>query len=150
MSFINRQKISDDWSSRPWWMSLIWYFCLYMTFLYMPFDMIIKLFTQPVQQWEEIWFGFTLRGWAAKATEPIHWFIYGAGAYGFWKMKTWMWPWAGIYCLQVVIAMVVFNLINEKGGGIQGALISGVIFAIPTIALFRARRLFSNSQEVKG
>ena len=28
-----------------------------------------------------------LTGWWAKATEPVHWLIYGAGAYGFWKMK---------------------------------------------------------------
>ncbi len=41
-----------------------------------------------------VWLGFMLTGWAAKATEPLHWLIYGAGAYGFWKMSRWMWPWA--------------------------------------------------------
>jgi len=28
------------------------------------------------------------------ATKPLHWLIYGAGAFGFWKMRPWMWPWA--------------------------------------------------------
>jgi hypothetical protein len=46
--------------------------------------------------------------------------------------------------------MVVFNLFegpgmsdHAKGGGLTGALISGAIFMIPTVALYRARELFS-------
>ena len=76
------------------------------------------------EHWEEIWFGIVLTGWPAKLTEPLHWLIYGAGAYGFWKMRSWMWPWAAAYSFQVVIAMVVFNLFQgpgmsdePKGGG---------------------------------
>ena len=87
---MNFKVVIQDWNSRPWWMSLIFYFCIYMTFIYMPFD----LFLKPVAEDEEIWFGFTLTGWYAKATEPLHWLIYGFGAYGFWRMKKWMWPWA--------------------------------------------------------
>ena len=88
-----------------------------------------------------MWFGFTLRGWYAKATEPLHWLIYGAGAYGFWKMSSWMWPWAGVYAAQVCIAMFVFSLVNE-GGSLLAGIIAGGIFLIPTVALFRARSLF--------
>ena len=62
-----------------------------------------------------------------------------------------MWPWAAAYSFQVVIAMVVFNLFQgpgmsdePKGGGIVGALISGAIFMVPTIALYRARALFND------
>ena len=39
-------------------MNLIWFFCLYMTFIYMPFD----LFLKPVEIDEEVWFGVTLKG----------------------------------------------------------------------------------------
>ena len=78
------ETVRQDWQRRPVWMNLIFYFCLYMTFLYMPFD----LFFKPVAEDEEIWFGFTLTGWWAKATEPLHWLIYGAGAYGFAKMRS--------------------------------------------------------------
>ena len=82
-----------DWrralAPRPWWMNLLFGFCLYMTFVYLPFDLLFK----PVAGDEEVWFGFLLHGWAAKLTEPVHWAIYGAGAWGFWKMRRWMWPW---------------------------------------------------------
>ena len=134
------EQVTRDWHMRPWWMNLIFYFCLYMTFIYMPFDMFYK----PVAEDEEIWFGFTLYGWWAKATEPLHWLIYGAGAYGFWKMRSWMWPWAAVYAAQVVIAMVVWNVVNDKGAGLVGGLIAGAVFAVPMIALWRARDRFSD------
>ena len=138
-------QLRIEWQKRPMWMNLIWFFCLYMTFIYMPFDM----FTKPFEHWEEVWFGFTLKGWAAKATEPLHWLIYGAGAFGFWKMKSWMWPWAAVYCLQVVIAMVVFNLLEGpnggRGGGPIAALVTGTVFLVPTIALWLAKDKFRYS-----
>ncbi len=77
----------------------------------------------------------------AKATEPLHWLIYGAGAYGFWKMSRWMWPWAGVYAAQVCIAMFAFGLIDGRGT-LLTSLVSGAIFLIPTVALFRAREQF--------
>lgn len=132
--------ISSDWRTRPWWMNFLFYFCLYMTFIYMPFDMFFK----PVAEDEEIWFGFTLYGWWAKATEPLHWLIYGAGAYGFWKMRRWMWPWAAVYAAQVVIAMVVWNILNERGSAV-GVGIAGVLFLVLTIALWRAKDTFNTS-----
>ena len=50
--------VVEDYRRRPLWMNLIFYFCLYMTFIYMPFDMFFK----PVAQDHEIWFGLTLTG----------------------------------------------------------------------------------------
>ena len=132
-------SVINDWRSRPWWMNLIFYFCLYMTFIYLPFD----LFLKPVEGDEEIWFGFTLTGWWAKATEPLHWLIYGLGAYGFWRMKTWMWPWASVYAAQVVIAMFIWNILNDMGS-LTSAFISAFIFSLPMIALWRSRKDFIN------
>ncbi len=134
------QRVRADWALRPVWMNLIFYFCLYMTFVYMPFDMFYK----PVANDHEIWFGFALTGWWAKATEPLHWMIYAAGAYGFAGMKQWMWPWAAVYAGQVVIAMVVWNLVNPRGGGLTSGIIAGAIFMLPLIALIRARARFTN------
>lgn len=130
--------VRDDWRRRPWWMNLTFYFCVYMTFAYLPFD----LFVKPVAYDHEIWFGFALTGWWAKATAPVHWLIYGAGAWGFWKMRGWMWPWAAVYAAQVVIAMFVWNVINPKGGGWLAGLLAAAVFAVPTVALWRARPLF--------
>ena len=136
--------VKADWSTRPWWMSLIFYFCVYMTFVYLPFD----LFWKPVAADHEIWFGFALTGWWAKATEPLHWLIYGAGAYGFWKMKSWMWPWAAVYSAQVVIAMFVWNIVNDNGGGWLAGAIAATIFAVPMVALWRAKPRFANAEGV--
>ena len=105
--------IAAEWGKRRWWMNLTFLFCLYMTFIYLPFD----LFLKPVADDEEVWLGFTLHGWWAKATEPLHWLIYAAGAYGFWKMKHWMWPWAAAYVGQVALAMLLWNVIDPRGAG---------------------------------
>lgn len=131
-----------DWrselSKRPWWMNLMFAFCLYMTFIYLPFD----LFFKPVAADQEVWFGLVLHGWYAKLTEPLHWAIYGAGAYGFWRMHRWMWPWAAAYVAQVTIGMFVWGLVDERGGGLIPATIAAIIFAVPTIALWRAKGRF--------
>ncbi|MCY4060691.1 MAG: hypothetical protein OXG44_22165, partial [Gammaproteobacteria bacterium] len=115
--------------------------CLYMTFVYVPFDLLLK----PVAADAEVWFGFTLHGWWAKATEPLHWLIYAAGAYGFWKMKRWMWPWAAVYVAQVAVAMFVWNVIDPEGAGWAAGTIAGAVFLIPTIALLRSRSAFGLS-----
>ena len=103
----------------------------------MPFD----LFLKPVAEDEEIWFGFTLTGWYAKATEPLHWLIYGFGAYGFWRMKKWMWPWASVYVAQIVIAMFVWNILKDNN--LMAASISALIFCIPMVALWRSKGKFT-------
>ncbi|HEX7037902.1 MAG TPA: hypothetical protein VF210_19205 [Pseudomonadales bacterium] len=136
------ERLGSEWRARPWWMNLIWGFCLYMTFVYMPFD----LFLKPVDGDEEVWFGITLHGWAAKATAPLHWLIYGAGAYGFWRMRWWMWPWAAVYVAQVSIAMLVWNLVDPRGGGLAAGALAAAVFAVPTVALWRARDAFSGGR----
>ena len=135
-----RLRLQEQWDLRPWWMQLLMLFCAYMTLIYMPFDLLIK----PLADDEEVWFGIVLHGWAAKATEPLHWLIYGAGAWGFWKMRSWMWPWAAVYGLQVVIAMLVWNLVDPRGGGVVAGVIAAATFMIPTVALWRARDLFQS------
>jgi hypothetical protein len=130
--------LRDQWRARPWWMNLMFAFCLYMTFIYMPWDIFIK----PVAQDEEVWFGITLHGWAAKATAPLHWLIYAGGAYGFWKMCGWMWPWAAVYAAQVVVSMLVWNLLDPRGGGWIPGFIAAAVFAVPMVALWRARPRF--------
>ncbi len=135
---MSESRLAAALSTRSWWMNLIFCFCLFMTFIYMPFDMFLK----PVAQDQEVWFGFLLEGWAAKLTEPFHWAIYGAGAYGFWKMRSWMWPWAAIYALQVAISMLVWSALR---GTFLVGVISFSIFMIPTIALYRSRRSFDGN-----
>ena len=131
-------RVGAALQGRPWRMNALWAFCLYMTFIYMPYD----VFAKPVAQDEEVWLGFVLRGWAAKLTAPLHWAIYAAGAFGFWKMSAWMWPWAALYAAQVTIAMAVWNLIDPRGSGALAAAASAALFLVPTVALWRARPRF--------
>lgn len=126
-------------------MNFMFYFCVYMTFIYMPFD----IFYKPVAEDEEVWFGYMLTGWWAKATAPIHWLIYGAGAYGFWRRKSWMWPWAAAYSMQVVIAMIVWNLLYPEDAGLGIGLIAGAVFMIPTVALWRAKSFFQSEASIE-
>ncbi len=114
--------------ARPMWMNALFAFCLYMTFVYMPFD----FFWKPVADDQEVWFGFLLTGWAAKATEPLHWAIYAAGAYGFWKMRAWMHPWAALYTAQIAIGMLVWALLDPRADGRE------LVFGIPPFLAFGA------------
>jgi hypothetical protein len=135
------ERLRTEWARRPWWMNLIFLFCLYMTFVYMPFD----LFFKPIERDEEVWFGVVLHGTWAKATEPLHWAIYAALAWGFWKMRAWMWPWAAVYVAQVAIGMLVWNLLDPRGQGWLVGAIAAAVFLVPTIALWRSRTMFASS-----
>jgi len=134
-----RDWLRDALGRRPVWMNGLLAFCAYMTFVYVPWD----FFAKSVADDAEAWFGFLLHRWAAKLTEPIHWAIYAAGTYGFWRMRPWMWPWAAVYAAQVAIGMAIWPLLAF--GGARGALL-GVASFVPAgvlaVALWRARDRF--------
>ncbi len=131
------EKMKKLFAGRPHWMNALMIFCAYMTFIYMPFD----LFYKPVDQDAEVWFGYMLHGLAAKATEPLHWLIYGAGFFGFLKMKQWMFPWAALYVAQVAIGMAVWPWLYSETAWWMGALV-GLPFAALAVMLFRAKSQF--------
>lgn len=128
-------------ADRPIWMNLLMLFCGYMTFFYLPWD----LFVKPVAADQEVWFGIMLTGWAAKATEPVHWAIYAAGTYGFWKMRSWMWPWASLYVAQIAIGMFVWQMLDERASGLLGGALSATPFIVLTVMLWRSNYRFSGT-----
>jgi short-subunit dehydrogenase len=127
-------------AGRPGWMNALMVFSAYMAFVYMPWD----LFVKPVAVDEEVWFGVTFYGWAAKVTGLGHWFVYAAGAYGLRHMKAWMWPWAAVYVGQVAFSMLVWNLLNGVSGfgGLAVGAIAFVLFSALARELWRAQSLF--------
>jgi short-subunit dehydrogenase len=126
---------------RPWWMNVLMVFSGYMAFVYMPWDLLVK----PVAVDEEVFFGIRFTGWAAKILEPVHWAIYAAGAYGFRRMRPWMWPWAAAYAAQVAFGMLVWPWLYVGGGlGFVLGLLAFVPFAAITWALWEARPLFQD------
>lgn len=135
-------------AGRPWWMNALMLFCAYMALIYVPWDLLIK----PVDRDDEVWFGIRLHGWWAKATAPLHLAVYAAGAYGFYRMRAWMWPWAALYSAQVAFSMAVFAVVYVlPARGLDAALISGTIstglFVALTVALWRARGRFTSRPE---
>ena len=124
---------------RPVWMNLLMLFCAWMALVYVPWDLLVK----PVVADEEVWFGVRFHGAWAKLLALPHELVYAAGMVGFWQMRSWMWPWAAVYAGQVSIAMLVWPLLYVGGfRGLLTGLVSGGLFAIPTVALWRARERF--------
>jgi len=120
-------------------MTGLFWFCLFMAFVYLPYD----FFWKPVARDQEVWLGFLLEGWAAKATEPLHWAIYAAGAYGFWKMRPWLHPWAALYTASIAIGMLVWSARDPRGPGVLVGLVPCAAFGALAAALWRARGSFS-------
>jgi short-subunit dehydrogenase len=126
-------------SARPVWMSALAGFCAFMAVVYTPWDFFLK----PVAVDTEVWFGISFTGWAAKVMAIPHWFVYAAGAYGFWRLRPWMWPWAALYVGQVALAMLIWGLVTLEGfDGKLIALATAVPFAILARMLFTERERF--------
>jgi hypothetical protein len=122
---------------RPWWMTGLLVLCLYMAAVRVPLDFL----TTPIARDEEVWLGIVLRGGLAKATEPLHAAIYAAGAYGFWRMRSWMWPWAAVYAAQVAVGTLVWNAVDPRGRGWIAVPVA-IAMLVPAIALWRSRAAF--------
>jgi short-subunit dehydrogenase len=107
-----RDWLRHQLGRRPWWMNALMLFCAFMAFIYVPWDLMMK----PTRFDDEVWFGVRFHGVWAKWLELPHWFVYGAGVYGFWRMRAWMWPWAALYTAQVALSMLVFPILYGSGG----------------------------------
>jgi len=124
---------------RPAWMNALMFFCVFMAAIQLPVD----FFHTPVAHDDQVWFGIVLHGWAAKLGEIAHWLVYAAGAYGFWHMRTWMWPWAAAYAGQVAFSMFIWFAVQRGGArGFLLALLSLIPFGGLTLLLWRSRPLF--------
>jgi hypothetical protein len=135
------QHVRDILARHPRSTGGVFLFCLFMTLVYMPYDVFAKLVTQDVSQAEEVWFGYMLRGTAAKLTEPLHWAIYGALAHGFWHERPWAWTLGALYTLQVSIGSLVWSFLYGSYGpvGMVLAVLVTALFAWLALALWRAR-----------
>jgi len=113
-------------------------FCAFMTFLYVPWDIFIK----PLSQDQEVWFGFMFTGWSAKVGAVLHWCVYGAGTWGFWKMRAWMHPGAALYVLQIALGMLIWSTNSVQGSGVTSGLLVALPFVALAIFLLRSRQRF--------
>jgi short-subunit dehydrogenase len=132
--------LDDRLQDRPWWMNALMLVSGFLAYAYIPWDFFFK----PLAADQEAWFGIILTGWAAKLTEPLHFFIYAAGAYGFWRMRPWMWPWAAAWTAQLAFGMLVWPIAYRGGvGGWALGLLAGGFFGATAWALYNARESFA-------
>lgn len=125
---------------RPLWMNAIFLFCIYMTFIYLPWDVLLK----PLSEDQEVWFGLLFTGWAAKVGGVLHWIVYAAATYGYWKMKRWMHPWAIVYSLQIAVGMFIWSFMDARSGGLLAGTVVAAFFGGLALISWRARAQFSN------
>jgi hypothetical protein len=134
------QWLRHQLARRPWWMNVLMAFCAFWGFVYIPmWDL-----PQPLIRAEEVWFGWMTRGWLAKVLLLPHLVVYMAGAYGFWRMCAWMWPWAALYTAQIAFSMLVWPIAYRRGdeGAIVFGAVVGVILALIARELWRSREQF--------
>lgn len=131
--------LDDRLQERPWWMNAMMITSAFLAYVYVPWDFFFK----PLAEDQEAWFGILLTGWAAKLTEPLHFFIYAAGAYGFWRMRPWMWPWAAAWVAQLAFGMFLWPIVYRGGsGGWLLGFLGGAFFGLAAWALYAAREAF--------
>jgi hypothetical protein len=116
-------------------MDVLLLFCVYMALFAVPRDLI----TTPAGSDEEVWFGVVFHGVAAQRLALLHGLVYAAGAYGFWRMRAWMWPWAALYAGQVAFSAAAWPLLYRHDAR---GLVLGAAFGFVALRLWRARELF--------
>ena len=89
----------------------------------------------------EVWLGFEVRGAAALATAPLHWAIFAAGAWAFWRGKPWIWHAAAAYVGVIALSHLVWSEASPNGKGWPMGLLQAAAFALVAFGLLRLRRL---------
>lgn len=120
--------------SRPWWATPLAAFCA-LTVLFL----VVRDLFVPAARETEVWLGVELRGRLALLTAPLHWLLFAAGAWGFWALRPWVWPWSSVYAFHVAVSHLLWNLWSPAGGGWSAGVGQLVLFSVPAFALLFAR-----------
>ena len=84
----------------------------------------------------EVWLGFEVTGPLARATAPLHWAIFAAGAWGCFRRRPWAVPAVVGYLGYVAVSHLVWSEASPRGrgfavGALQAlgiAVIAGVVW----------------------
>ncbi|MDB3993893.1 hypothetical protein N9478_10445 [Gammaproteobacteria bacterium] len=129
-------QLKHNLSLRPGWMSIVMFFCFYMTLIYLPWDIFVK----PIMDDQEVWFGVLFFGWLAKLGGVLHWIVYSAFAYGLWHMKGWVRIAIVLYLWQVGFSMIVWTWLSQ-GEGNWGGFVPGTLFFFLSYLFHRSKSL---------
>jgi len=87
----------------------------------------------------EVWLGFEVRGTAALLTAPLHWALFGLGAWGFWRARPWITPCAAIYLFYVALSHLIWSEVSANGQGWAVGLAQAAAISVPGALLLRAQ-----------
>ena len=110
-------------------------FCLLTVAFLVPRDLFF-----PATRDVEVWFGFELRGMAARLTAPLHWALFAALGWGFWRARPWILPGASIYLFYVALSHLVWSEVSANGQGWPMGLAQAAVISVPGLLLLRAWR----------
>jgi hypothetical protein len=88
----------------------------------------------------EVWFGVEVHGAAARLTAPLHWAIFAAGAWAFWRDRAWAAPAAAAYLFYVAFSHLVWSEASPHGRGWPAGLAQAAAISVPALLLLRAHR----------
>ena len=120
---------------RPWWMTGLAIFCLATVCFLVPRDLFF-----PETRDVEVWLGFELRGRGALLTAPLHWMIFGGGAWAFWRARPWIVPAAAAYVFYVALSHLIWSEASPHGNGWRIGALQALAISLPGFLLLRARR----------
>lgn len=123
-----------DGGRRPGWATALSLFCVATTLFLVARDLFV-----PRARDTEVWLGIELHGLLAWLTAPLHWVLFAAAAWGYWRMRPWVWPWASVYAFQIAIGHLVWNLTSPSGGGLLAGLWQAGLLSLPAVLLLWAR-----------
>jgi hypothetical protein len=127
---------------RPWWMTALAGFCALTILFLVPRDLFF-----PETRDVEVWLGFELRGLAARLTAPLHWAIFAAFAWGFWRARPWITPAAAGYVFYVALSHLVWSEASPHGHGWRMGLLQAALISIPGLLLLRAGRSLTGADQ---
>jgi len=121
-------------AKRPVWATGLAVFCAATVVFLMGRDLFV-----PEVRDTEVWLGLELHGRLARWTAPLHWAVFACGAWGYWRMRRWVWPWASVYALQIAVGHLVWNVTSPSGAGWGAGWAQLVLFSLPAAGLLWAR-----------
>ena len=120
--------------SRPWWMTTLAVVCLLALLINVFRDLFI-----PEMRGVEVWLGIEVRGRLAWLTAPLHWAIFGLGAWGFWRQRSWVLPAAAGYAFYVALSHLLWSELSQNGRGWPVGLAQALAISAFGVLLLRMR-----------
>jgi hypothetical protein len=122
-------------AERPWFATAAAVYCAASAVFLMARDLLV-----PEVRDVEVWFGFELRGLAARLTAPLHWAIFAAGAFAFWTQQRFVWTAAAAYAFYVALSHLVWSEASPNGNGWLVGLAQAAALSIPGWLFLRVGR----------